>query len=98
MAVAPEVLPAAERVLLRPLTALVAYLFGWGLCQALDAFVKAVFGAVEGGVGWIPWAGRLVERPVHSLEQRIASYIGGWVAHFESQFFTRWHALATLFR
>lgn len=102
MAAAPELAPIAERVVLRqlliPLTALCAYLFVWGLCQAVVAVARAFFGTAEGALGWIPFVGKVVEHKLTDIEHKIVSLIGGYGHHFENQFFTRWHALGSLLR
>lgn len=102
MAVAPELIPVAERVLLRslliPITALCAYLFVWGCCQAVSAVARAFFGTAEGAVGWIPFVGKIVEHKITDVEHKIVSMIGGYGRHYENQFFTRWHSLASMLR
>lgn len=100
MAAAPELVPFAYRIVLRralwPFTALVAYLFLWGLLQALDGFVRACFGTAEGAVSWIPYLGRVVSSGLHSTEHKIGSIIGRYAAYFETQAGIRWHSLGQL--
>src|SRR5438309_662659 len=97
MAAAPELVPFAGRVVLRrliwPFTALCAYMFAWGMLNALDAFVRAVFGTAAGAVGWIPYLGRVLSSPVHGIEHKISSILGRWVSYFETQAGIRWHGL-----
>lgn len=100
MAAAPELAPFATRIVLRralwPFTALVAYLFLWGLLQALDGFVRACFGTAEGAVSWIPYLGKVLSSPIHSLEHKIGSILGRYANYFETQAGIRWHSLGEL--
>jgi hypothetical protein len=102
MAAAPELIPVASRVLLRslliPITALCAYLFVWGCCQAVSAMARAFFGTAEGIVGWVPFAGKVLSHKIEDIEHKIVSIVGGYGHHFENQFFTRWHSLAQMLR
>lgn len=102
MAAAPELIPIGARVLFRsliiPLTAVCAYLFVWGCCQAVSAVARAFFGTVSGAVGWVPFVGKIVSHKIEDIEHKIVSIIGGYGHHFENQFFTRWHSLAAMLR
>lgn len=94
--VAPTVAPVLVRALLLPLAALAGYFVAFGLVFVMDAVVRAFFGTAEGLVGWIPYAGRVLSAPLHSIEKKLTSFLGGLESHFENQMATRWHSLAAL--
>lgn len=96
----PELAPVAERVLLRPLliplTRLAAYLFAFGICLAVDAVVRALFGTATGLVGWVPYIGKVISSPLLAIEHKITSYIGGFESYLEQSMASYWHNLASL--
>jgi hypothetical protein len=66
-----------------------------GLIFAVDAFTRALFGTVAGGVGWIPFVGRVVAAPIHRIEQKLSNYLGGLESHIDVSMGGYIHALAT---
>ena len=90
------VAPIVIRALLWPLAAIAGYFVAWGLVFVMDAVVRAFFGTISGGVSWIPFAGRVLSKPVNYIEHKLTSFLGGLEAHFENQMASRWHALAAL--
>jgi hypothetical protein len=84
------------RALLIPLAALAGYFVAWGLVFVMDAVVRSFFGTAEGLVGWVPFAGKLLESPLIAIEHKLTSFLGGMETQFEHQFATRWHAHAHL--
>lgn len=95
----PVIVPAA-RVVLKPLLfafgVLAGYFVAFGLVFCMDAIVRAFFGTVSGAVGWIPFAGKVLTKPLTTIERHLTSYLGGLEAHFERQMAIRWHLLASL--
>ena len=89
--------PVVIRALLIPFAVLAGYFVAWGVVFCMDALIRAFFGTVNGAVGWIPFLGNLVETPLHRIEQKLTSFLGGLEAQFEHQMATRWHQLAQLF-
>lgn len=85
------------RALLFPFIVLAGYFVAWGIVFCMDALVRAFFGTAEGLVGWVPFAGRILTSPLHAIEKKLTSFLGGLEAHFEHQMATRWHQLAELF-
>lgn len=101
MAAGPIVVTAGRvvlRGLLFPFAVLAGYFVAWGMVFCMDAIVRAFFGTVTGAVGWIPFAGRVISSPLHAIEKKLTSFLGGLEAHFEHQMATRWHTLAQLVR
>jgi len=101
VAVGPVVVTAGRvvlRGLLFPFAVLAGYFVAWGMVFCMDAIVRAFFGTVTGAVGWIPFAGRVISSPLHAIEKKLTSFLGGLEAHFEHQMATRWHTLAQLVR
>lgn len=100
MAVLEPVAVPAARVVLRgllvPFAVLAGYFVAWGVVFCMDALVRAFFGTVSGAVGWIPYAGRVITSPLHGIERKLTSFLGGLEAHFDRQMATRWHQLAEL--
>jgi hypothetical protein len=86
---------ATLRALLVPLARVSALLFVLGIIFAVDAFTRAIFGTLEGGVGWIPFVGRLVAQPIHRIEQKVSNYLGGLESHIDVSMGGYIHALAT---
>jgi hypothetical protein len=99
---AGPIVVTAGRVVLRgllfPFAVLAGYFVAWGMVFCMDAIVRAFFGTVTGAVGWIPFAGRVISSPLHAIEKKLTSFLGGLEAHFEHQMATRWHTLAQLVR
>jgi hypothetical protein len=48
-----------------------------GTILAVDAVVRAFFGTLTGSVGWIPYLGKVVEAPIHKIEQKVVSFLSG---------------------
>lgn len=87
-----EIAPAAPALEALPiLLALSGLIFALGLIKLVHGFVHAVFWGVEKGVGWIPFAKKVVGVPIHKIEQRITHWLGeaeqsidnyiGWCFH-----------------
>jgi hypothetical protein len=93
--------PVERRVLregVPALAKLTMWLWAWGLMMLLTLFCRAVFGTVEGVVGWVPFAGRLVKSPIHRIEQKVSHIIGGAVRPIDKHIATHWHSLAQIVR
>lgn len=71
----PPVNPVTTTAL-AALFALCALVVAIGIIKLVDAFSRALFGTISGAVGWIPFAGRLVKRDLHKIEQKISHGLG----------------------
>lgn len=96
MAVAPEILPATPALVeaLPPLGMLCILIVCYGLVHGVDAFARALFGTISGSVGWIPFAGKLLSSPIHKIEQKIVSFLGGLEADIDSAIGHQFHNLS----
>lgn len=92
----------AGRVVLKPLIfafgVLAGYFVAWGAVFCVDALTRWVFGTITGPIGWVPFVGKVIDRPILSLEKKLTSYLGGLEAHFDRQMGVRWHSFASLVR
>jgi len=93
-----EVAPAAPAIaeLLAPLGMLCILIVVYGMVLGIDAIARGFFGTVSGAVGWIPYLGKLIESPIHKIEQKIVSFLGGLEAHIDSAIGHSWHSLASV--
>jgi hypothetical protein len=93
------VAPVAVRVTLRgvliPLAALAGYLFAFGLAYAVDKFVRAIFGSLKGATGWIPFAGKVINVPIHAIERKLTHYVGEVEQACEARVSRAFHDLGT---
>jgi len=55
---------------------LVLLIVALGLINLMDAFVRAFFGAIDRGVGWIPWLGHVITQPVDKIGQKAINILG----------------------
>src|ERR1051325_10102789 len=67
----------------------------YGMVLGIDAIARGFFGTVSGAVGWIPYLGHLIESPIHKIEQKIVSFLGGLEQHIDSAIGHSWHTLAS---
>lgn len=97
-AAAPELEPFALELVdaLPVLGELAGLLFVVGCIYMVDAFVRSLFGTVSGAVGWIPWIGKVVSAPIHSIEQKVTSALGSAEASIDNHIGTCFHKLASL--
>jgi hypothetical protein len=65
-----------------------------GVVASVDALTRALFGTIEGSVGWIPFLGRVVQAPIHRIEQKVSNYMGGLETHIDVSMGGYFHALA----
>jgi hypothetical protein len=89
-----EFVPAAP--LLPELAVLTGYVVAFGLCILAVYFCKALFGAAEKGLGWIPWVGSKITGDLKRIEQRLQNYLGGAAANFEVGIAKSWHRTAQI--
>ena len=90
--IAPAAPAAAE--LLAPLGMLAILIVVYGMVLGVDAITRAFFGTVSGAVGWIPYLGKLVESPLHTIERKIVSFLAGLERHIDSAIGHSWHSFA----
>lgn len=83
------------RALLVPLMRVSGLIVVLGIIFAADAFCRALFGTAEGVVGWIPWLGKVIQSPIHRIEQKVSNYLGGLESHIDASMGGYIHALAT---
>jgi hypothetical protein len=82
------------RSLLIPLMRFSGLVVALGLIFCVDAWVRAMFGTLTGSIGWIPYIGRVVTSPLHRIEQKVTSYLGGLEAHIDVSMGAFFHNLA----
>jgi hypothetical protein len=82
------------RALLIPLIRVSGLIVTLGVVFAVDALCRAFFGTLTGGVGWLPFVGRIITSPIHAIEQKVSSYLGGLEEHIDQSMGGYVHALA----
>jgi len=94
-----ELAPEAEVTVeaLPNVLAIAVLAFCLGFILAVDAVVRGLFGSVSGAVGWIPFAGKVITSPVHKIEQKVVSFIGGLAGDVEASLGHNIHVAARLF-
>lgn len=98
-ALGPELIPEAEVVVaeaLPTLGMLAALLFILGCIHVIDGFVRALFGTLEGAVGWIPFAGKVIRAPIHRIEQKVTNTLGSAERYFDAKMGASFHKLARI--
>lgn len=76
------------------LGALVALLVALGLVFIAYLLVKALFGVANKVVGWVPWVGKKVQAPLHTIEKRLVNGLSAAVTGLEEGVAATWHVLA----
>jgi hypothetical protein len=96
MAAAPELIPEGVELAdaAAPLGRLAACIFVLGCLYVVDAFCRALFGSAGGVVGWIPYANKVLESPIHKIEQKVSSALGRAESYFDNQIGVSFHQLA----
>jgi hypothetical protein len=82
------------RSLLIPLMRFSGLVVALGLIFCVDAWVRAMFGTLNGAIGWIPYVNRVVSSPLHRIEQKVTNYLGGLEAHIDVSMGAFFHNLA----
>jgi hypothetical protein len=82
------------RALLVPLARVSALVFVLGIIFCVDVFCRAIFGTLEGSIGWMPVLNRLVAAPIHRIDQKVSNYLGGLESHIDISMGGYIHALA----
>jgi hypothetical protein len=82
---AKEALPA--------LGVLAWFLLLWAVVHGLETFCRALFGTLEGAVGWIPYAGRILRAPIHKIMQKISHTFGRAERGIDARIGTAFHRL-----
>lgn len=80
--------------LLIPLFRVCGLVVTLGVVFAVDALTRAFFGTVSGGIGWIPFLGQVIESPIHKIEAKVSSFLGGLETHIDASMGGYFHALA----
>src|SRR5690242_471728 len=73
---------------------LAATVFVLGCLYVIDGFCRALFGTVSGAIGWIPYLGKVLSSPVHSIEQKVSHALGNAESYFDNQIGASFHQLA----
>lgn len=81
------------RALLVPLSRVSALFVVLGLIACVTAFVNAIFNFGTGLVGWIPFVGRIVSAPLHSIQRHITDRLGKWEVGIDASMGGFFHAL-----
>lgn len=93
---APTVTRVVFRGLLVPILAIAGYLLCLGMAYAADGIVRALFGSLAGKVGWIPWAGKVIQAPIHTIVRKLTGYLGRIEAALEKRIAATFNDLAKL--
>lgn len=94
-----ELAPAGPALEALPiLLAFAGLIFALGLIKLVHGFVHAVFWGVEKGVGWIPFAKKVVSVPIHKIEQRITHWLGEAEQSLDNYIGWCFHNMAALVR
>jgi Flp pilus assembly protein TadB len=91
----PPVAPVSI-VALAALFALCALIVAIGMVKLVDAISRAFFGTVGGAVGWLPFAGRVVKRELHKIEQKISHALGSAERKLDAGVALTWNNCAHL--
>lgn len=94
----PIPIPPSQAVtltaLLIPLFRISGLIVTLGIVFCVDALTRAFFGTVSGAVGWIPYLNRVVQSPLHTIEHKVSSFLGGLESHIDASMGWYVHALA----
>lgn len=82
------------RSLLIPVMRVSGLVVALGIIFCVDAFTRALFGTLNGSLGWIPYLNRVVASPLHRLEQKITNFLGGLETHIDVSMGGFFHNLA----
>jgi hypothetical protein len=72
---APLLVPQFDAAVVS-LSVLCLLIVALGFISTVDAIVRALFGTLDGAVGWIPYLGRIAQRPIHAIEHKVVSLVG----------------------
>jgi hypothetical protein len=91
-----EIAPAAPLIVdaLPPLIILSGLIVALGLVMLIDAFVRALFGAVASLFAHIPVLGGLTAAAIHQAEQSISNALGNGISGIEHRIAHQFHSLA----
>jgi len=79
---------------LAALFTLAAVIVAIGMVKLVNAIARSFFGTVSGLVGWIPFAGEVLETSLHKIEQKISHGLGSAERTLDAHIATTWHTLA----
>lgn len=65
-----------------------------GIIKAVDAITRAFFAKVEGTIGWIPYADKVLGKPIHSIEKKITHTLGRAEQKIDEAIALSWHNMA----
>jgi hypothetical protein len=91
-----ELAPIVWQGLLRPLVKVAAWFVTWGLSALAYYITKAFFGTAIEGVSWIPWAGSWAKGKLQSIEHRLVSSLGEYMAGADAHMGIALHNVAKL--
>src|SRR5438067_2489128 len=89
--VGPIFVPALQALFL-----LAAVFVAIGMVKLADAIVRGFFGTVEGTIGWIPFAGKVVSHSLHKIEQKVTHALGHAERKLDEAAALGWHNMARL--
>lgn len=87
-----EVAPLAP--LLLPLGEILVWVVAFALCLLCVYLAKALFGAANSAVGWIPYFGKVATRSLTSIEHKIVSFMSEAAASADAKMGAAFHQLA----
>jgi hypothetical protein len=98
MVVVAPIAQVTLRALLIPLGTLLAFMIARGLISIADALVRALFSTAQGVVGWIPWVGKVVAAPIHTIEQKVIALLTEAAGAADAKIGAALHSLDRLVR
>lgn len=98
MAAAPELEPEAPLIIeAAPQVGLLAvFTVCLGMILAVEAIVRGFFGTLHSAVGWIPYLGNLIEKPIADIEHKVVGFLGHLESDIDNQLAMHFHKLARI--
>jgi hypothetical protein len=99
MALAPLIAPEVEvtaTALLIPLVEVVGFGVALGMIYSSRALVNALFGTAAGIVGWVPFVGHVVKRPIIAIQQKLVHALSAVAAPLDARMGAALHSIATI--
>lgn len=82
--------------LLIPVGEILVWAVALAFCLLVVYIAKAFFGTAESAVGWIPFIGKVLERPLVDIEHKIVGFMSGAANAVDDKIGAAFHQLARL--
>lgn len=80
-----------------PVLQLAGCIVAIGVIAAVVELVRALFGTVDGIVGWIPYANRVIQKPLHAIEHKVVNGMLQVEHHLDARVADYWHNFANVY-